>query len=244
MDPTLLHFMRRYRERRGRTLVWKVKQSSQANSETCWQGKSRGKEGEMNLHSPGRTASKDNPGTKKLQAYLLMFCCMLAENNHWQSQWESNKLANHSHLRVRAEFLRYKGSVLSSSVRRGRGGENRDSETGGWRERNLLEKKLEKYLTRSGIYLQAVWNLNRSPESSTRKTDSVTPPPAAQAGLAFCNHISHLISLWCDSDLSASATDLQSWASSLNSANQLVTILFLCCLMKELCQRCWTSNIC
>lgn len=45
-----------------------------------------------------------------------MFCCISAENNHWQSQWKTNLilLINHIHLRDRVDFLCYRGSRVQS----------------------------------------------------------------------------------------------------------------------------------
>lgn len=75
--------------------------------------------------------------------------------------------------------------------------------------------------------LQADWDLSSTPESSTRKTDSVRSPAAAQVGMAFCNPISHHISLQCNSDLSVSAklstsTELSSCQTASNYFNSVL----------------------
>lgn len=80
MDPTLLHFRRRYRKKKKKkeeTWVRKVKWSSQANWETFSEGNSGGEEGENEPTGPGRTNSKDNLGTKQYIAYTAAYLLSL-----------------------------------------------------------------------------------------------------------------------------------------------------------------------
>lgn len=62
MDPTLLHFTMRYRER-GTKLGLKGQMICSSNLKKP-ADKSQGEE-KMNLKGPGRTASKDNKGTNQ-----------------------------------------------------------------------------------------------------------------------------------------------------------------------------------
>lgn len=111
IDPTLLHFTMRYRER-GTNLGLKGQRIFPSKLKKPADKRSQG-EGEMNLQDPGRTASKGNKGTK--QASVWATSLSLGVLLHLQSQWSNlTLLAHHSHLRDKADSSCYRVSRAQS----------------------------------------------------------------------------------------------------------------------------------
>lgn len=78
MDPTLLHFRRRYRKKKKKNLgSGRSSDLLKQTEKPSQKGIQEEKRGKMNLQGPGRTNSKDNLGTKQYIAYTAAYLLSL-----------------------------------------------------------------------------------------------------------------------------------------------------------------------